>query len=274
MGGSLAMALKERHICREVTALVRRDGAARQAEQMGIIDRAATDPAALLPQADLVIFSTPVRVIMRQLGEFGPIYKPGAVITDMGSTKQEIVRAMADLPAGVHPLGSHPMCGKERAGLEAAEATLFEGAPWILTPLERTPAEAVQMVRALAEAVGAKPQFLPADRHDRLVAAISHLPYTLATALVLSALEVAQTDPAVWEVAASGFRDTSRVAASDVTMILDILLTNREAVGEMVAIAQSQLDRLARALQANDEAALRTLMEQAAAQRRPMYQVK
>ncbi len=271
MGGSLAMALKQRKLCREVTALVRRDELAREAVQLGLVDQATTDPAIALPHADLVIFSTPVRVIIRQVADFAPFYKPGAVITDMGSTKQEIVRAMAALPEGVHPIGSHPMCGKERAGLDAADAALFAGAPWILTPLERTPPPAVDLVRHRAESIGAKPQFLAADRHDRLVAAISHLPYTLAAALVLSARHVAQTDPAVWNVAASGFRDTSRVAASDVTMMLDILLTNRQAVGEMIAIAQTQLDHLAHALQANDEAALRVLMEQAAAQRRSLY---
>jgi prephenate dehydrogenase len=273
MGGSLAMALKEQNLCREVVALVRRDEAAREAKQAGVVDQATTDPATALREADLVIFSTPVRVIMHQLEAFASFYKPGAVITDMGSTKQEIVRAMAALPDSVHPLGSHPMCGKEQAGLDAAEATLFEHAPWILTPLERTPSQATRLVQDLAEAIGARPRRLEAERHDKLVAAISHLPYTLATALVLSAQRVAEDDPAVWEVAASGFRDTSRVAASDVTMMLDILLTNREAVGQMLTMAQAQLDQFAQVLNTNNEAKLRVLMEQAAQQRKSLYNI-
>jgi prephenate dehydrogenase len=272
MGGSLAMALKERNHCREVIALVRRDEAAREAKQAGVVDVATTHPPEALTQADLIIFSTPVRVILRQLKEFVSFYKPGVVVTDMGSTKQEIVRAMAALPEGVHPLGSHPMCGKEQAGLGAAEATLYEGAPWILTPLERTPPEALHLVQNLAEAIGAKPRLLEAKRHDRLVAAISHLPYTLAAALTLAVQNIAEDDPAVWDVTASGFRDTSRLAASDVTMMLDILLTNQEAVGQMLAIAQAQLDQFVQALKTGDELTLRTLMEQAAQQRKSLYQ--
>jgi prephenate dehydrogenase len=271
MGGSLALALKQKNICAEVVALVRRPEAVEAALAAGAVDFAVTDPAQALPAANLIIFTTPVRAIIRQLGELASFYKPGVVITDMGSTKQEIVQAMANLPAEVHPLGSHPMCGKEQAGLEAAEATLYEGAPWIVTPLERTPPAATDLIFDLAEAVGAKPRLLAADRHDRLVAAISHLPHALATALVLAAQQVAKADPAVWEVAASGFRDTSRVAASDVTMMLDILLTNRAAVGEMLALAQTQLAHLAEALAAEDEATLRKLLEQASQQRKALY---
>ncbi len=272
MGGSLAMALKEKNVCRTVTALLRRDNAARQAETAGVVDYATTHPAQALGQADVVILSTPVRVIISQMIELAPFLKPGAIITDMGSTKQEIVRAMAALPEGIHPLGSHPMCGKEKTGLAAAEATLFEGAPWILTPLERTPPQATRLVRDLAQAIGARPRILAAGRHDKLVAAISHLSYTLSATLVLAAQKVAEDDPAVWEVAASSFRDTSRVAASDVTMMLDILLTNQTAVGQVLTIARRQLDRFAQSLAAGDEKTLRMLMERAAEQRKSLYQ--
>jgi prephenate dehydrogenase len=271
MGGSLALAVKEHDICCEVIALVRRTEAARQAEAAGVADVATTDPILALREADLVVFSTPVRTIIQQLGQWAALFKPGAVITDMGSTKQEIVQAMAGLPAGVHPLGSHPMCGKEQTGLEAAEATLYVDAPWIITPLDRTPPDAVRLIFDLAEAVGARPRLLAADRHDKLVAAISHLPYTVATALVLAVQRVAQDDPAVWEVAASGFRDTTRVAASDVTMMLDILLTNRAAVSQMLALAQTQLAQLTEALAAEDETTLRALLEQASQQRKLLY---
>ncbi|MBN1994829.1 MAG: prephenate dehydrogenase/arogenate dehydrogenase family protein [Anaerolineae bacterium] len=274
MGGSLALALKEQNLCQEVTALVRRQTAAREAARMGVVDRATTNPAKALRDADLIVFSTPVRIIICQLAEFAPYYKPGAVITDMGSTKQEIVQAMAALPHGVHPLGSHPMCGKERSGLSAADPSLFQDAPWILTPLDRTPPQATRLVQNLAAAIGAKTQFLAADRHDRLVAAISHLPYTLAAALVLSVQQLAGDDPAVWDVAASGFRDTSRLAASDVTMMLDILLTNRAAVQQTVAVVQSYLDQFVRALQNEDHETLRALMERAAARRSAMYKLK
>ena len=272
MGGSLGLALQENRVCRQVVGLVRRQSAVDEAMRLGVVHEAAVNPAEALAQADLVIFSTPVRIIIQQMAHYAPLCKPGVVFTDMGSTKQAIVQAMAGLPPHVHPVGSHPMCGKELTGMAAAEADLYRGAPWIVTPLTRTPPAATAMVQELAQAIGARPRFLEAARHDRLVAAISHLPYAMAAALVLAAQQVAHTDPAVWEVAASGFRDTSRVAASDVTMMLDILLTNHEAVQALLGLARQQLDTLAQALAQGDETTLRRLMETAAAQRRELYQ--
>lgn len=271
MGGSLGLALREQGVCREVVGLVRRSEAIREAEGMGAVDLATTDPDIALPAADIIVFATPARTIIRQIGELVPFYKPNVIITDMGSTKQMIVQAMEMLPQGIQPVGSHPMCGKEQAGMGAAEASLFEDAPWILTPLKRTNPAATHIIQEMAEAIGAKTKILAPDRHDKLVAAISHLPYIVATSLVLTAENMAKDDPTVWDVAATGFKDTTRVAASEVTMMLDILLTNQEAVGELLALARSQIDHFAQALATGDEAALRTLMQQAAAQRKLLY---
>ncbi len=255
-----------------MVGLVRRNEAIHQAQSLGVVDYAVTDPGVALRKADIVVLATPIRTLVRQLEELVDFYKPGAIITDMGSTKQEIVQAMAALPKEIQPVGSHPVCGKEQAGMAAAETTLFEDAAWILTPLERTAPEATQAVKAMAEAIGSKTYILAAEPHDRVLAAVSHLPYTLAAVLVLAAKSVAQDNPVVWDIAASGFRDTSRVAASDVTMMLDILLTNQQAVGQMITEARSQLDKFAQALAAGDEEALRALMEPAAEQRRLLFQ--
>lgn len=272
MGGSLGLALKENNLCRQVVGLVRRPEAITEALELGIVDRATLDPADALGSADIVIFSTPIRTIIRQLGEYAPLFKAGAIITDMGSTKQAITQAMAALPAGLQPVGSHPMCGKEVAGMAAAEASLYRGAPWVLTPLPRTDPAATDTIRQMAAAIGAKTLTIEAARHDRLVATISHLPYTLSASLVLAAQQVADDDPAVWEVAAGGFRDTSRVAASDETMMLDILLTNQAEVGALIDLARQQLDALAQAIAHGDEPTLRALMTRAAQQRRDLYQ--
>ena len=272
MGGSLGLALKKNNVSQRVIGLVRRPEAATQAKQLGVVDEATLDPAEALTGADIVIFSTPIRIILRQLRDYANLFKPGAIITDMGSTKQQITQAMAQLPAGVQPLGSHPMCGKEVAGMAAAEAGLYRDAPWILTPLPRTDPAATETVRQMAQAIGAKTLTLEAARHDKLVATISHLPYTLAASLVLAAQTIAADDPAVWEVIAGGFRDTSRVAATDETMMLDILLTNRQAVGQLITIARQKLDAFAAAIAANDETTLRAMMAQAAQQRRDLYQ--
>lgn len=271
MGGSLGLALKQRAVCREVTGLVRREEAARQAVTLGVADRATTDSSRALSEADVVIFATPVRTVLKQLPQFAPYFERGTIVTDMGSTKQQIVRAMNELPDDIQPVGSHPMCGKETSGMAAADVDLFEGAPWMITPLDRTAPEAIATVQALAEAVGSKPRMIDAIRHDELVATISHLPYAIATTLVATAQRVAQKDNTVWEVAASGFRDTSRVAASNVDMWLDILLTNKAAIGHVLKLAREHLEELAVALAQEDEATLRATLESAAQQRRKMY---
>jgi prephenate dehydrogenase len=175
---------------------------------------------------------------------------------DMGSTKGEICTALDALPAYVQPIGGHPMTGKETAGFDAAEPGLYRNATWVLTPLTRTTSETVALSRELVEAVGARPVVLPAERHDRLVATISHLPFLAASALVHTTSEVGQDDSAVWELAAGGFRDTSRVAASDTRMFMDILMTNQPAVLEQLDNYIGQLVELRTLLENDDERGL------------------
>jgi prephenate dehydrogenase len=163
---------------------------------------------------------------------------------------------MASLPEGVQPVGGHPMCGKETAGFEAAEEGLYVNAPWVLAPLARTSDEALALAAELATAVGARPVLLPAERHDRMVAAISHLPYLAASALVASVADAAADEPEVWRLAAGGFRDSSRVAASDTGMFLDILMTNRTAVLAQLDRMGRHLDELRGMLERGDEAGL------------------
>ncbi|MFN8482509.1 MAG: prephenate dehydrogenase [Anaerolineae bacterium] len=254
MGGSLGLALKARSPRTTVVGVARRRSVVDLALQMGAADEATTDLAEGVGQADLVVLSTPVRTLIRQIPEVAGSMQPGAVLTDMGSTKAAIMRAMAQAPWSIQPVGGHPMCGKEVAGLEVAEATLYDGATWPLTPLERTDPAATAGMRALVQAVGARPIMIEPDRHDRLVAAISHLPYLLAVALTGVVDEVGEQDELVWALAASGFRDTSRVAASDLAMMLDILATNRRYVAAMAGRFHRRLGQLIVALEAGDDA--------------------
>lgn len=248
MGGSLAGALRGQ--CEAVIGVARRTESIEIALARGLIDRGTTDLAGGVHRADVVVLATPVRVILRLLRQIGPLLPLGCLLMDLGSTKEQVVSAMAQLPVHVQPLGGHPMCGKESSGIEVADSTLYLGHVFVLTPLSRTSPAARSLGRALVEAVGARPLTLAPDRHDRLVATISHLPYLLACGLVDTAEGVAAADPTVWDVAASGFRDTSRLAASDVTMMLDILLTNREAVLEALGSCQARLRDLAHLLEA------------------------
>jgi len=258
MGGSLAGALRGR--CRTVVGVARRTETIETALARGLVERGTTDLANGVHQAGVVVLATPVRVILRLLGEIAPLLPEGCLLMDLGSTKAQIVARMATLPDHVQPLGGHPMCGKEVSGIAAADPALYQGHTFVLTPLPRTSEAALTLGRALVEVIGAHSLILAPDRHDRLVATVSHLPYLLACALVGTVETMASADPTVWQVAASGFRDTSRLAASDVTMMLDILLTNRQAVVQVLEACTAQLRDLARLVEAGDEEPLRTVL--------------
>jgi prephenate dehydrogenase len=258
MGGSIAGALRPR--CRSMTGVARRQETLDIALERELVDLGTLVLADGLNHADIVILATPVRTILRLLHEIGPLLPAGCLVTDLGSTKADIAAAMALLPATVHAIGGHPLCGRERAGIDAAEPTLYQGRTFVLTPLPRTAAPAVGLTRAMVSAVGARPLLLEPRRHDQLVAVTSHLPYLVACGLVESAAALAAIDPLLWEVTASGFRDTTRLAASDVTMMRDILMTNQEAVVEALASCARQLDRLASLIDAGDQDGLEAIL--------------
>ena len=269
MGGSLAGALRGR--CRAVVGVARRKDTADLATTRGLVDWGTTDLAKGVRRADVVVLAAPVRAIVRYLAEIVPLLPEGCLLMDLGSTKTHIVAAMAGLPDHVQPLGGHPMCGREVAGLEMADPTLYHGCTFILTPLPRTSEVALALGCGLAEAVGAHPLVLDPERQDYLVATLSHLPYLLACALVATADATTSADPAAWEIVAGGFRDTSRVAGSDVTMMLDILLTNREEVLKAVRAYQSQLTGLACLLEAGDEGDLCVALTSIRNKRKEMF---
>ncbi len=267
MGTSLAIDLVENNLCREVRGVARRTATVLEAFFAGAVDLATNDLVTGVIGADIVILATPVRTIVAMLEEIGPSIWPGTLVMDMGSTKSEICAAMDNLPAGIQPIGGHPMTGKETAGFEAAEAGLYKDATWVLAPLPRTSPQSLCLATELVEAVGARPVILEPARHDRLVAGISHLPFLIASALVDAVSQLGADDPAVWDLAAGGFRDTSRVAASDTRMFLDILMTDRPAVLAQVANFRCHIEELQRLLEQPDEAALRSKLALSHAQR-------
>lgn len=261
MGASLCMDLKEGGLCREVRGVARRTRTVLDAFFAGAVDLVTNDLHTGILGADIVILATPVRNIISTLNEIGPRLWPGTLVMDMGSTKSSICAAMEMLPPALEPVGGHPMCGKETAGFESAECGLYRNATWVLSPLPRTSPAALDLAAELAEAVGAQPVILDAARHDRLVASISHLPFLVASALTRAVADVGADDAAVWQLAAGGFRDTSRVAASDTQMFLDILMTNRSAVLDQVETFQAHLGELRALLEDGDEEGLRALLQ-------------
>jgi prephenate dehydrogenase len=270
MGGSLAMALRARNACRKILGITR-NAAARQAVLSGAVVDAASADLTLAAEADVIILATPVRAILEQLPQVGAIARGGAIIMDFGSTKLEITRAMQALPAHVEPIGAHPMCGKEIFGFDAADADLYRKAVFVLTPLARASASTLALAKSLAVTLGACPVVLDPARHDKIVAAISHLPFALAATLMMTADELARADDLLYVLAAGGFRDASRLAAGDTTMMLDILLTNHENVAAALRACEQRLDELADLIDRQDETALRAILQDAAMKRRRLF---
>ncbi len=260
IGGSLALALGGH--CREVLAVEPRAEARALALREGIVSAASADPTAVLPQADIVVLAAPVRAILALLTDLPNMHPGRALVLDVGSTKQAIVKAMAALPARFDPIGGHPMAGKTARGLTAAEAGLFRGAVFALTPLTRTSPLARAVAEALVHAVGAQPLFMTPAEHDRYAAAVSHLPYLLSLALALS------TSPEEAVLAGPGFRSTTRLAASSPEMMGDILLTNRPAVLAALERFRSRLAALETALRSPEEEPLLRLLDQGQAHHR------
>lgn len=246
MGGSLAAAL--RGCVRSIVGTDSSPDPIERAPGLGVVDEATHDLAQALDGCDLAVLAVPVRASLQIIAKLGVDLPPPARLMDLASTKVDVVRAMQGLPSSIDPIGGHPLCGKETAGLESADRKLFEGARFALVPLERTSPELLSLVEDLVRAIGAQPLRIGAAEHDRAAALTSQLPYLLAAALVCRVGRAEGDLPALRDLLASGFHDTSRLAASDVTMMLDILITNREnAITELQALLQvmeEQLDDL------------------------------
>jgi prephenate dehydrogenase len=259
MGSSLALSLRGK-----VKTVHGVDADPVQAQSaVSCFDDVTTDLERVVAQADVLVLAAPIRAILELLARLPPMLKPGALVVDLGSTKQDIVRAMDDLPANVLAVGGHPMCGKEQSGPAAADGALFKGCVFVVCPTQRSTPDALTFVQTMLGAIGAKTLVLTPERHDAAVAAISHLPYLLSVGLVATASRAAQDDSIPWKLASSGFRDTSRLAASDVTMMGDILLTNREAILDALKLFGAQLASLEEALQSSDEGRLRGILDSA-----------
>ena len=252
MGGSLALAMRA-HSDR-ISGIDQDERARAFAMERGMVDCATGDLYEGVNRADVVILAAPVRVIVEMLQmRIGSYLRSNTLVIDIGSTKQDIVDAMASLPIGVNAVGGHPMTGKENGGIEESDESLYRGRPFVLCPSRRTTPAALLHALAFVETLGALPIEMEAQRHDQIVAGISHLPYLLSATLVATVANQAREDAAYWELAAGGFRDTSRLAASDVTMMGDILSTNTQAVATLLAQFRMQLAMLEALLIAGDD---------------------
>ena len=252
MGGSLALAMRSH--ADHISGIDQDERTRAYALERGMVDCATGDLYEGVNRADVVILAAPVRVIVEMLNmRIGSYLRSNTLLIDIGSTKQDIVDAMASLPIGVNAVGGHPMTGKENGGIEESDESLYRGRPFVLCPSRRTTPAARLHAVAFVETLGALPIEMDAERHDQIVAGISHLPYLLSATLVATIANQARDDAAYWALAAGGFRDTSRLAASDVTMMGDILSTNTQAVATLLAQFRMQLAMLETLLIAGDD---------------------
>ena len=259
LGGSVALAARATGVAREIVGVGRDRQRLEGPLRAGMVDRVTTDIAAGVDGADCVVLAATVVANERLLETIWSSVPAGALVTDVGSTKRGIVAVAERLSAG-RPLGfvgSHPMAGSEKSGWQVARADLFRGATVIVTPTDATEPRAIKGVTALWEALGARVSALDPETHDRTVAAISHLPHVAAWALVDA---VARFEPGALAFAARGFRDTTRIAASDPPMWRDILLANTDAVRASLVAFRAALDDLDRLIATGDAAGIEALL--------------
>ena len=241
IGGSLALALRGH--CSRLIGFDSDLSTLELALSKNFVDQAEPSPFHLLPQVDVLILATPVPAILNLIQQFSSLVPYPCIIMDLGSTKKDIVEAMSALPPCFDPIGGHPICGKERLGLENADRNLYQGAPFVITPLERTTQMAKSAVTQMISIIGAHVIEMTAEEHDSILAITSHLPFLLSSALTHSTpLEFAS-------LIGPGFRSTSRLAGTPSHMMIGILKSNRDNIMGALQTFRNSLAKLESALQ-------------------------
>lgn len=264
IGGSLARVCRKKAMAEELVGVGRKKANLELALELGVIDRWTHDVEEGVAGADGVLLATPVGSFLTLARQMAPHLEEGCLVTDAGSTKGTLVGALEEvLQPRARFVGGHPIAGTEKSGVEASFETLFEGYRCILTPTARTDPEALALVKALWEACGMDVVSMEPVTHDCLMAAISHLPHMVAYALVHAAKDLSFNGHEPMAYSAGGFRDFTRIAASDPVMWRDICLNNREPLVAMIDRFSDCLAEVRRAVEAGDGAGLEELFEAA-----------
>ncbi|MEE8332393.1 MAG: prephenate/arogenate dehydrogenase family protein [Alphaproteobacteria bacterium] len=261
IGSSLARVIRRDGLAGHLAACARSEATRAAVMKLGIADSVTDDPAIAAADADLVVICTPVGAYGAVAEAIGPVLKPGCIVSDVGSVKRVVIDTLSPhLPAGVYLVPGHPVAGTENSGPDAGFDTLFEGRWTILTPPPGTDEAAVEKVAELWRHAGSLIDRMDADHHDQVLAITSHVPHLIAYTIVGTATDLEdRLKSEVIKFAASGFRDFTRIAASDPVMWRDIFLANRDAVLEMMGRLTEDLSSLQRAIRDGDGDALETL---------------
>jgi cyclohexadieny/prephenate dehydrogenase len=258
IGGSIARAARAQGLAGEIVTTARSPATRARVQELGIVDRVVDTNAEAVKDADLVILCIPVGACGPVAKEIAPHLKPGAIVSDVGSVKGMVLREMAPhLPKTVHFIPAHPVAGTEHSGPDSGFAELFINRWCILTPPPDADQAAVEKLAKFWRALGANVETMGADHHDLVLAVTSHLPHLIAYTIVGTADELEDvTQAEVLKFSAGGFRDFTRIAASDPTMWRDVFLANKDAVLEMLGAFQEDLSKLTRAIRRGDGEAL------------------
>jgi prephenate dehydrogenase len=258
IGGSIGLAARRRQVARRVVGVGRLQGALDRARDRGAIDEGFLEPAQALRHTDVVIFCTPVDQIAEQVLAAAPLCASGTLLTDAGSTKAVVVRAVETrLPPGVAFVGSHPLAGSEKRGCEHADADLFQGRLVVVTRTVHTDPTALERTETFWRALGAEVRVMDPEAHDQALAMTSHLPHLVATVLA------AALPPELHGLTATGFRDTTRVAGGDPALWTGVFAHNRAAVLDALGRFEAGLARFRAALEVGDAEAVGSLLAQA-----------
>ncbi len=254
IGGSLARVLKAKNLATRITGAGRSRATLEQALKLGVIDRMGNGPARSVEDADLVVLASPVGTFGKIVSEIGPLLKPGAVLTDVGSVKGALIKKIESaLSPGSHYVPAHPIAGREKSGVAESTETLFQGRRCILTPTARTDRKALAAVLDLWIAAGAEVTVMDADLHDKVFAAVSHLPHVAAFAMMCAVAELNTGTEDYIQFSGAGFRDFTRIAASSPEMWKDICLMNRDNLVQMIDRYLFSLNRFKREISSQDE---------------------
>lgn len=261
IGSSIARVMRRDGLAGTIVACARTDETLATVLSLGLADEVTKDPAEAARDADLVMICTPVLTYGAVAAAIGPSLKPGAIVTDVGSVKAAAIKAvMPHLPEGVHFVPGHPIAGTENSGPEAGFDTLFEGRWFLITPPPGTDEAAIAKVADLWSRAGSKIDYLEPEHHDQVLAITSHLPHLIAFTIVGTATDLEDhIKSEVVKYSASGFRDFTRIAASDPVMWRDIFISNRDAVLEMLGRLSEDLAGLQRAIRVGDGDTLEAL---------------
>ena len=274
IGSSLARVIRREGLARHIAISTRSPQTLKRAEELGLGDSYSTDAKEAVRGADLVIVSVPVGSSGAVAQEIAPALKPGAILTDVGSTKGSVIAQMQPhVPAGVHFIPGHPLAGTERSGPDAGFADLFQNRWCIFTPLPDTDPAALEKLAEFWRRCGSNIDTMDAAHHDKVLAIVSHLPHIIAYNIVGTADDLeAVTESEVIKYSASGFRDFTRLAASDPTMWRDVCLHNKDAILEMLARFSEDLAYLQRAIRWGDGDKLFDLFSRTRAVRRSIIE--